>query len=149
LRNIPIGAEGCASLNALGYWTFSQCAKQSLLAYLDVMRGTCQQGGLADKSAIEELYGWLNKPSPVNDFVKDYIHIYAHLCAADAFVPIGKVCNTYPTRFSPRCPTELWRVQRDAHKLNYIPTLRLNYRKYGLDEETKKAIKEISLKVAR
>jgi len=144
LPEIAMGGEGIGSLEDLGYWTFCQNARQSLLGYLDVMRGTRQQGSLPDTSEIEELYSWLDKPSQVCSFVKDYIYIYPHLCAADSFVPIGKVCNVFPTRFSPRCIKELWRVTRDARRLDYIPGLRLNYRKYGLDEETKKAIREIA-----
>ena len=108
------------------------------------MHGTRQQASIPDRSKISALYQWLNKTSSVADFVGDYIRIYPHLCAADAFVPVGKVCNTFPARLSPRDPRELWKVLRDAKRLNYIPGLRLNYRKYGLDPETEKAVKEIA-----
>jgi len=144
LPDIPMAGEGFGTLSALGYWTFAQGVGQSLLGYLDIMRGTMQQGSIPDRSDLEELYSWLNKSSPVSNFVKDYVYIYPHLCAADAFVPVGKVCQTFPSRLSPRCRKELWKVLRDAKILNYIPALRLNYRKFGLDEETKKAIREIS-----
>jgi len=143
LPDIALAGESFSTLDSLGYWTFMQQAMQNMIGYLDVNRGTAQQGSLPDTSDLEELYRWLNKPSPVCSFVKDYIHIYPHLCAADAFVPIGKVCNVFSTRFSPRCPKELLKVTRDALKLDYIPGLRLNYRKYGLDDETKKVIREI------
>jgi len=145
LPDAAISGEGFATLSAMGFWAFAQMGVgQSLLAHLDIMRGTVQQGSLPDTSDLEELYRWLNKPSPVNNFVKDYVKTYTHLCAADAFVPIGKVCNTFPTRYSPRCKRELWKVIREAHGINYVPALRLNYRKYGLDEDAKKAIREIA-----
>ncbi len=139
-----MAGEGFSSLEALGFWAFSQGARQSLSGYLGEMNGTKQQSSLPDRSEISKLYNWLNKTSPVADFVKEYIRIYPHLCAADAFVPTGKVCNTFRPRLSPRNPAELWQVLRDAGQLNYIPGLRMNYRKYGLDPETEKAVREIT-----
>jgi len=144
LPNVPIAGEGFSSPEALGYWTFSQGARQSLTSYSDMMQGTRQQASLPDRSELDELYRWLDKPSPVCNFVKDYVKIYPHLCAADAFVLIGKVCNTFPPRLSPRSKEELRKILRDARRLNYIPGLRLNYRKYGVDEETRKAVQEIA-----
>jgi hypothetical protein len=144
LPDIPLSGEGFATLSGMGFWTFVQSPRcQSLLGHLDVMRGTCQQGALPDTSKIEEHYEWLNEESPVSNFVGEYVKIYPHLCAADAFVPVGKVCNTFPPRLSPRCGKLLWKVLRDVRRLNYIPALRLNYREYGLDEETKRAIREL------
>jgi len=145
LPDIPLSGEGFATLSALGFWVFAQSDKcQSLLGYLDVMRGTCEQGALPDTSNLEELYEWLNKESPVSNFLEEYVKIYPHLCATDAFVPVGKVCNIFPPHRSPRCSKQLWKVLRDARRLNYLPALRLNYRKYGLDDEMRKAIRELS-----
>jgi len=144
LPDIPVSGEGFGTLSAMGFYTFAQSGKcESLLGYLDVIRGTCEQGALPDTSKLEKQYEWLSEESPVSNFVGEYVKIYPHLCAANAFVPIGKVCNTFPPRLSPRCSKQLWKVLRDARRLNYIPALRLNYRKYGLDEETKKAIREL------
>jgi len=144
LPGTVMACEWFNSVGGMGYFAFSQGARQSMLGYLDLMRGTSQQGSIPDRSDLEELYSWLNKPSPVCIFAKDYIRMYPHLCAADAFVPLGKVCQIYASRLSPRCTKELWRVTRDAQRLGYLPGLRLNYRRYGLDEETKKAIQEIA-----
>lgn len=154
LPDIPISGEWFRG-QEMGYWTFSQGANQSSLdisalmelmrmpnsTMLDILR---KQGSLLDRGRIEKTYSWLNKPSPVSGFVKDYLKIYPHLCAADAFVPVGKVCYICPPRLSLRSKEELWKALLDAEKLNYIPGLRLNYREYGLDEETKKAIQEIA-----
>ena len=74
----------------------------------------------------------------------DYARVYPHLCAANGFVPISKVCNHSEPAVSPRDTECLWRVIRDAKRLGCIPGLRLNYRDYGLDEDTKKAIREIA-----
>jgi hypothetical protein len=144
LPDVPIAGEGFSGLEALGYWTFCQGARQSLTGYLEVMQGTRQQSSLPDRGKLEKLYGWLDKPSRVADFVGDYVRIYPHLCAADAFVPVGKVCNTFPPRPSPRNNKDLWQVFRDARRLGYIPGLRVNHRKHGLDEETAKAVKELA-----
>jgi len=62
----------------------------------------------------------------------------------DAFVPVGKIVAIFPPQLTPRPKEELWRIIRNARKLNYIPSLRLNYREYGIDEEAKKAIQEIA-----
>ena len=69
--------------------------------------------------------------------------MYPHLCAANGFVPTGKVCNIFPKRQIPGRKEELWRVLRNAKRLGYVPGLRLNYRDYGLDEDAAKAIREI------
>jgi hypothetical protein len=135
--------EGFNTLSAMNFWTFAQSGRcQSLLGYLDEIRGSHQQGSLMDDSDIETHLSWLNKPSAVNDFVRDYIKVYPHLCAADSFVPLGKVCNTYPPRLSPRNKERLWKVIRDGKRLNFTPALRLNYREYGLDADTAQAIRE-------
>ena len=66
------------------------------------------------------------------------------MCAANAFVPVGKVCNTYPPRKMPKTSSELWRALRDFQRLDYVPGLRVNYRKYGLDDETRQFITELA-----
>lgn len=60
-----------------------------------------EQASLTPLMRLDELYAWLDKPSPVCRFVKKYLIIYPHLCAANAFVPVGKVCNIYPPRLIP------------------------------------------------
>jgi hypothetical protein len=145
LPDVVKAGEGFEALAALGYWSFCQMdGGQSLLGYLDIMRGTRQQCSIPDIGKLEELYAWLDRPSPVIAFVKDYVRFYPHLCAADAFVPTGKVCNTSPKMPSPRSTDSLWKVIRDVPRLDYLPALRLNYRDFGLDRETRKAIRELT-----
>jgi len=92
---------------------------------------------------LREHCAWLDKLSPVCDFVKDCVVYYPHLCAADGFVPVGKVCNVLPPRKLPS-DAELWHTLRDAKRLRYVPGLRVNYRAYGLDAQTAKALEELT-----
>jgi hypothetical protein len=149
LPGVAIAGEGYSSLEALGFWSISQGAGQSLTQHLELMRGTKEQAALPDRSEMDALYAWLDKSSKVSDFVKDYIVNYPHLCAAESFVPVGKVCNTLPPRLSPRRKEDLWRVLRDAPRLNYVPGLRVNYRRYGLDPDTERAVREIAARGGR
>jgi hypothetical protein len=140
LPDIPMGCEFLKDLRDLGYWTFSQHAGQSLTGYLNP---PIEIASLPDRNGIESVYSWLNKSSSVNNFLKSYLYFYPHLCAADAFVPVGKVTSAFPPRISPKNKKDLWKVLQNARNLQYIPTLRLNYREYGLDIETRKAIQSI------
>jgi len=143
LKGVVIGGENLETLWDLGYWTFCQNARQSLTGYLEFTYGTCEQGSLPDRSRVDELFSWLDNTSPVCKFLNGYVRFYPHLCAADAFVPTGKVCNTFPFRLSPRSEEDLWKTIRCARRLGYIPALRVNYRQYGLDGQTRKAIQEL------
>ena len=144
LPEIPICSEHVQSFEAMGYWTFSQGATQSLIDYTHAGRPPREQGSLPSRDGVDELYGWLNKESPVCGFAKEYFYSYPHLCAANAFVPVGKVCNIFPPRRIPRTSEAQWRVLRNASRMDYVPGLRVNYREYGLDPDTKKAIRELS-----
>jgi len=105
----------------LGYWTFSQNAKQFF----------------SDKEEF--------KISPLpHEIGKDYIYFYPHLCYAESFVPVGKVCNIDPPKPSSRKKEEIINSIRNARKYNYIPGLRLNYRQYGIDIDSKEIIREIA-----
>ena len=144
LPGIPICGEAVLSFEAMGYWTFSQAATQSLIDYANAGRPPREQGSLPSREGVDELYGWLNNESPVCSFAKDYFYSYPHLCAANAFVPVGKVCNIFPPRRIPRTSEAQWRVLRDAERMEYVPGLRVNYRNYGLDLETREAIMELT-----
>ena len=158
LPGVAIACEGSETFQALGYWTFWQGGRQqSLTDYTEVARGerlgtqelfvdfcTCgDRGPSSSQTAAAGQYAWLDKTSPVCGFVREYIIPYPHLCSADAFVPVGKVCNRFPPRLMPPDNEVLWKVLRDAKRLDYVPGLRVNYRQYGLDAETKKAIKSL------
>ena len=144
LPGVAICGEAMGSFEAMGYWALSQAATQSLADKTGVGRPPREQGSLPVKEGLGELYGWLDKESPVCGFAKDYFHSYPHLCAANAFVPVGKVCNIFPPRRIPRTSEAQWRVLRDARRMDYIPGIRVNYREYGLDHETKEAILELT-----
>jgi hypothetical protein len=145
LPNLPVSGEGFNTFSCLGYYALAQSHLiQTLTGYLDIMRGTMHQGSIPDTSKMDELLAWLNKESPVSYFVDDYMRVYPHLCAANGFVPISKVCNHSESAMSPRDPDYQWKFIRDANRLHCIPGLRLNYRDCGLDKDTKKAIREIA-----
>lgn len=145
LPRLPVSGEGYGTLSAMGYFAFAQSGQcQTLTGHLDAMKGTQRQGAVPDVTKLDEELAWLNKESAVTSFVSDYIRIYPHLCAANAFVPVGTVCNHSAPLISPRDPSALWSVLHDAKRLGFVPALRLNYREYGLDSETRKAINELS-----
>ena len=145
LPTTAIGAEGYSALSSLGYFEFSQSHhNMSLTQYADTYTGTVFQGSLPDWSALDESLSWLNKPSPLIGFTNEFIRPYPHLCAADAFVPVGKVCTCSEAVKSPRETSRLRRILDDAPRLNYIPALRVNYRQYGLDDDTAAYVRSLS-----
>ncbi|MAG37469.1 MAG: hypothetical protein CL878_14635 [Dehalococcoidia bacterium] len=115
LPALPKGAIGFSSWRAWKYITFSMSAR-------------------SDHQA----------PSPVMQFVQDYVRIIPHLCEAPAFVPVASVCNPYPERRSPLHGDALHRALGDAQRYHYTPGLRLNYRRYGLDADTRRALQTLA-----
>jgi hypothetical protein len=146
LPDTPICSEAALGYADLGFAPLSQGATQSLVGagHRAILKRPAEQGSLAPEQNLAELFAWLNKTSPVCEFAKYYCYNYPHLCAANAFVPVGKVCNIFPARKMPPSSADLWKILRDAGWLDYIPGLRLNYREYGLDEETRAAILELT-----
>jgi len=126
LPGVPISGEGFFTMSALRLWTFSWMKQCRDYIY--------------DMAGINDKPDWLKKPSKVGNFVRDYVYTWY---GYESFVPGAKIIDIPPPRPS-LSKEELWRILRNARKLNYIPSLRLNYRKYGLDEESKKAIQEIA-----
>lgn len=94
---------------------------------------------------VKEFYKWLDQASPICDFTREFMRFYPHLCAAQAFVPVGKVCNVLKKRKIPLCDSELWDMLNDAKRLNFIPGLRVNFRDYGLDEQSGLALERINI----
>ena len=146
LPDTPICSEATLGYADLGFAPLSQGATQSLIGtgHRAIVKRPAEQGSLAPERNLAELFAWLNKPSEVCAFAKHYCYNYPHLCAANAFVPVGKVCNIFPARKMPPSSADLWNILRDARRLDYIPGLRLNFREYGLDEETRSAILELT-----
>jgi hypothetical protein len=140
LPNTVLASESVLSFEELGVWAFSQGAVQGLV---DPRLRPKEQGSLALESGHDILYGWMDQPSDVCAFVKDYFYPYPHLVAANSFVPVGKIANLYPERKIPLSSAEQFKVMRDARRLGYLPGLRVNYRKYGLDPETRQIIQEL------
>ena len=147
-RRLPqtaIGGEGYSTLSALGYFDFAQSHdNMSLIRYPSTYRGTLFQGSLPDWSDLDAALAWLNMASPASGYANMFCRVYPHLCAADAFVPVGKVCTCSEAIKSPRETSHLKSVLADAVRLNYIPALRVNYREYGLDSDTAWFVKSLS-----
>jgi len=146
LPSIPIGGEEIGIMADLGYLTFCQNARQSVLTYADITQtlGTTRRRYIPDRSEIEEEYKWLGKQSLVSSFVKDYLYLYPHLGVPTAFVRYYTIGTWVPPPPTPRRREEQWKALRNSRTLGYIPGLRLNYREYGLDQETVKAIREVA-----
>ena len=71
-----------------------------------------------------------------------YRRHYLHLCAADGFVPVATVCTIDP-RPHPQTEEELEFNRRRfdmSPRFGVLRNIRVNYRDYGLDEETKRRI---------
>ena len=73
--------------------------------------------------------------SPVSKQIsRRYIRNYAHLISAFGFVPTGTVVNLDPpTLAKGRMKQALEAVLENADELGVVPTMRVNYRDYGLD----------------
>lgn len=140
LPSLPIGGEWCSSLLDVGFWSVCQGSRASLLHGTEHLRRAQDVHAPSARAGIARLFTWLDQPSPICEFVRDYMRSYPHLCAADAFVPVGKVCNTQPPRQRPLDPAELDEVLDNARRFGTIPTLRVNFREYGLDRGTRRAI---------
>jgi hypothetical protein len=138
LPGTAIGGEHFATLSAYGCLDFSQCWRsQSLIEHDDSFEaGTDYHQLLPDPSALAGLLAWLDKASPLSGLTGPFTRVYPHLCHADAFVPAAKVCTCSGPVSSPIDPARLRRILEDAGRLGYIPGLRVNYRDYGLDEQT-------------
>jgi hypothetical protein len=143
LPKTAIGGEWCTSLEDVAFWDFCQGATQSLTAQSEKLREPGGQGSLPVRGGLDERFFWLNKVSPVCEFVQNYLYILPHLCAANGFVPIGKVCDVYPKRLLYTDREELRRILKDSGRLGYMPALRVNYREYGLDEHAARFIREM------
>jgi hypothetical protein len=139
LPHTAIGGEYYFTLSGLGFLDFSQSwHNQSLVEYADIVQtDTDFHQFMPDPSALAESLAWLDKPSPLVGLTDGFTRIYPHLCHADAFVPVGKVCTCSDAVVSPFDVTRLRRILDDSVRLGYIPGIRVNYREYGLDEHTK------------
>lgn len=146
LPKTAICGEAIRELTETGFWAVCQNATQSLYrsALAGRRRPAAEQGSLPWTAGVAEHYAWLDLASPICSFVSRYVVTYPHLCAANAFVPLGKVCNIFSPRQMPLDQDEHWKVLRDATRLGYVPGLRVNFRKYGLDEQTRQAMLELA-----
>jgi hypothetical protein len=143
LPGVALAAEWFRTYEEMNFWHIVQGARMSMKNYLNTERCPCSQGEVIPIEGRAAQYAWLNKPSTVCEFSKKFILVYPHLCSSNAFVPVGKVCNIFPPRQMPLVKSELWDVLSDALRLNYTPGLRVNYRGFGLDADTRRAIKEL------
>jgi hypothetical protein len=84
------------------------------------------------------------KASPVcQKLVEPYLRFYRHLCGAGSFVPVGSVCSIRPPSVELEEGAEgLHRHLKTVERLGVIRTLRLNYRRFGLDAQTRREVIE-------
>lgn len=87
----------------------------------------------ADSLAGSQL-SW-RRLSPVSKRISDrYVRLYPHLCYPMGFVPTESVCWPGPPSLAVgERLRQFQEVLRNADELGIIPTLRVNYRDYGLD----------------
>ncbi len=142
LGDVPVAGETTSRLDEIGFWALMQNGAQSLLATRG-RESLREQQSLAMHAGVDELLAWVDRESDVCDFAASYMKSYPHLCAACAFVPVGKVCNVFPSRKVPLHDAELWAALRDAGRLRCTPGVRVNYREHGLDPQMTAAIREI------
>jgi hypothetical protein len=70
-----------------------------------------------------------------------YIRHYWHLVGARSFVPVGVVWNLNPpSEVTAQSQKQLKRDLARGERLGVIKTLRVNTRKFGLDDETRQAV---------
>ncbi len=94
----------------------------------------------------KELNEWRNQYTPIfSNLILDYVKLYPHLCVPEGLVPVAKVCNIEkpPTEVSEEQRKRIREVVMNAGKYGVIPNLRLNYKDYGLDQETKQVIAQL------
>jgi hypothetical protein len=140
---VALASEWFQTYEEMNFWHITQNARESLKDYEGISQCPCEQSGLIPTKGVAKSQAWLDKVSPVCNFSRKYILVYPHLCAANAFVPVGKVCNIFPPRQMPPDKEEEWDVLRRAKELNFTPGLRVNYHRFGLDEDSRKAIMEL------
>jgi hypothetical protein len=142
-EDILMACEWFNTWEEFGFHTLSQNAVGTLV--LNRLPKMCikEANSYPMLEGIKDYYSWMDKTSPICDFVSDYLYTYPHLCAIHAFVPTRKVCNWLPERKIPYSDNELMEVICDSERLRYIPALRINYRQYGLDQKTIEALQMI------
>jgi|GEM_PF-3501906 len=143
-KNIAMGCEWYTTWAELDYWVLAQKACTDLVLESYPQNVILEQASAPMLAGTPEFFPWMDKTSPICDFIKDYMVFYPHLVAANAFVPTRKVSNIAPERKVPQRDEELWRVVRDSGRLGYCAGLRVNYGKYGLDDKTMQALREIN-----
>jgi hypothetical protein len=136
---MPFSVEWCDSLEELGWFVFCGGAKLHLVKGSPKLSEIPGRKEIPVSRGIEERYGWLDVTSPVCDFIKRYTRFKG----GGAFVPLDWVASIYPDHLVFKDPTELREILDGADRLNFVPILRINYRRYGLDDHTKRFLHEM------
>jgi hypothetical protein len=139
LPDTPFSVEWCDSLEELGWFVFCGGAKQHLVKSSYKLAEISGRKQVPVTRGIEERYGWLDKTSPVCNFIKRYTRFKG----GGAFVPVDSVASIYPDRLVFADPSELREILDDAERLNFVPILRLNYRRYGIDDHAKRFLHDL------
>ena len=148
-QSVALGCEWYTTWAELDYWVLAQKACTDLVLESYPQNIILEQASAPMLAGTPEFFSWMDKASPICDFVKEYIVFYPHLVAANAFVPTRKVSNIAPERKVPQRDEELWRVVRGSGRLGYCAGLRVNYGSYGLDGKTAQALREINARPPR
>lgn len=77
-------------------------------------------------------------------FSSQYGHFYAHLCSGRGFVPHYTSCsvNPLPESLTSEEVESVHEFMRCSVAASIVPSLRVNYRDFGLDDETRKFLEE-------
>jgi len=127
---LPGLAFGSEVQDEQGLQTFSVTQSSSLWPYIGHL--------FMPEPEAARVMTWQRR-SPVSRLVSDrYLRVYPHLGVPAGFVPTGSVIHHDPPALPARDKMEaLQQVLAHADELGVIPTLRVNYRDYGLDPATR------------
>lgn len=139
LPETPFSIEWCDTLEMLGWFVFSHNGATSLVKSSDKLSEISGRKHVPVTRGIIERYGWLDIPSPVCEFVKKFGNFFES--SYFSFVPVNSAICIYDDRSTYADPSELHEILADAHRLNFVPMVRLNWRKYGIDPELKRYLR--------
>ncbi len=128
-EQLPGTVFGSEVQDEQGFQTFALTQSSSLWPYIGRLHQPDPEAGRIT---------WQHR-SPISRLItRRYARVYPHLVSSFSFVPVGSVVNheppSLPTGAKKRATEE---VLAHADELGVIPTLRVNYRDYGLDPATR------------
>lgn len=140
LPGTPFAIEWGSTLEELGWFAFTGGSRHHLVKGSPKLQEIAGRKQVPVTRGIVERYDWLDQPSPVCDFVSRYTRARGGGC----FVPRNWVASLYPNHLIYGDPTELREVLDEAKRLNFVPSISLNYAHYGIDEHALEFIQSLS-----